>query len=193
MNQAPSQETEPAGSEFTYVIDAEDRIVGVSPSWKGFAVHNNAHGLAEGVEGTPLLDHISEPATKRIYGKAIEKVRRTGRDLTLPFRCDGPHVRRFMELRITAEGDGRLRFRSRLGRSELRPPVALLDAAAPRSRDDLVSVCSWCKRVQAGEEWLEAEDAVVRLGLEGADHLPEVSHGICPACREAMTRRVKNS
>ena len=38
-----------------------------------------------------------------------------------------------------------------------------------------VKLCSWCRRVQLGEEWLQVEAFLGR-------HAKETTHGMCPEC-----------
>jgi hypothetical protein len=52
--------------------------------------------------------------------------------------------------------------------------------APPRLRD-LVHVCSWCRNVRVGAEWVGNDEGLRRLGpVFRAER--RLSHGICPAC-----------
>jgi hypothetical protein len=46
-------------------------------------------------------------------------------------------------------------------------------------------MCSWCKRVRQEGRWLDLEEGVQELELLSRGPLPEISHGMCPACIEA--------
>jgi hypothetical protein len=64
----------------------------------------------------------------------------------------------------------------------MRERVELLDVGVSRD-SDLVTMCSWCRRVLAAEDrWKEVEIAIQLLGLFEGDSLPGISHGVCPEC-----------
>ncbi|HVY72111.1 MAG TPA: hypothetical protein VHH73_19410, partial [Verrucomicrobiae bacterium] len=63
--------------------------------------------------------------------------------------------------------------------------VGLL-APAVQNKAPLVKVCSWCKRV-ATPKWVQAEQAVAKLGLFELEPPPGITHGICDDChRQAL-------
>ncbi len=119
------------------------------------------------------------------YHVLLKKVRERQKPVTVQFRCDGPTVRRFMELELRPLEEGAVHLTGRLLREESRPHVALFANEVPRSGEFLI-VCGWCKMVQVDDSWLEAEDAITRLRLFDGDVLPQLSHGICPACNERL-------
>ncbi|MDZ7752473.1 MAG: hypothetical protein U5S82_12550 [Gammaproteobacteria bacterium] len=178
---------------FTYAIDATDRIDSVSAEWLAFAARNDSPHLTErSVIGRSLFDFITEPTTAQIYRIAIQRVRDNEESITVPFRCDGPHCRRFMELHMSPRADGGVCFESRLLQEEPRPTVMLLDATLAHG-SDLLKMCSWCKRLMVEGTWMEVEEAIARLRLFDSRRLPEVSHGICPQCREGLMDQVQKS
>ena len=70
--------------------------------------------------------------------------------------------------------------------AEDRDYVSLLDARVDRS-EELLFICSWCKRIELPDDgWTEVEPGVRKLDLFGATALPQLSHSICPEC-EART------
>jgi hypothetical protein len=104
---------------------------------------------------------------------------RTGVVLTLPYRCDSPGIRRYLQLTITPQPDGQLAFESVLQAAEVRPPESLLEA--PTVEGAPILMCGWCRRIWASE-WVEVEEAVIRLGLLETDLPPPINHGLCPDC-----------
>ena len=167
--------------QFICRVDAEDRIAFVDASWAAFAEENGAPALtAESVRGTPLWNYVSENVTQEFYRIFMRKVRATGRTIVVPFRCDGPECRRFMEMSILPLGNGALEFRSALLREEARPRVDLLDPDFPRT-DQLLTLCAWCKKVKLAG-WVEVEESVRQLGLFEQARLPQITHSVCPAC-----------
>lgn len=117
----------------------------------------------------------------------LRRIRGELRSVELPFRCDSPDVRREMDIQITAHGSGRFvlfsaRLRSQEQRQETQP---LLSPDAPRGEQTL-AMCGWCDRFLVGEEWVEVEEAMARLGLFRLAEMPAISHGICPDCGEML-------
>lgn len=172
---------------FSYVIDRENRVCEVSDEWLEFATANRADPLGSSdVMGSILWDWIQDDETRQLYECLIEKVRSTGNALTVPFRCDGPKVRRFMELQIRKGPNDKIELISELVREEDRPHQGLLDPASARS-GEFLRMCSWCKTVPVSEgDWVEVEAAVRRLDLFDARELPKISHTICPACQTKL-------
>lgn len=171
--------------QFVYLVDAEDRITFVDENWLAFAGENGPPKLtAETVIGQPLWNFVSEITTRHIYQLLMGRVRTSGLPVCIPFRCDSPDRRRFMELQINPLPAGALELRSRLFREEERRYVALLDAAIPRSKQ-MVSMCAWCKKVKVAD-WVEVEAAVHELGMFAERSVPLISHVTCPACEKLV-------
>jgi hypothetical protein len=178
---------------FNYRVNAEDRIDHVSSEWLDFARENDASDLdSEAVIGQPIFHFVSNEETRHLYEMILDRVRSRGNEVRVPFRCDGPSVRRFMELEVSPGPHGQVLFQGRIVREEDRPPVPLLDSSINRE-DDFLKICSWCKRVQAEGEWLEVELAVERLELFSSQHLPQLTHGICEDCGISLRRRIKGT
>ncbi len=169
-----------------YEIDAEDRIVRVSPTWSPVALAAGAPGLTDDlVVGRPLWDFIPDPTTRQLYAAMLGRARTVARPLVFGFRCDTPTERRLMQMRLTGLPANGVAFEVRIIAVQSRPAVHLLDAGTPRK--GMVRMCSWCKRLPVPSgEWLEVEDAVKVLDLLDAAPLPAITHGICPQCYEGL-------
>jgi len=171
--------------EFICQVDARDKIIFVDANWIVFAAQNGLPSLTlELVKGQSLWDYISDETSRQFYKALARKVRRTGVLVGVPFRCDSPECRRFMKMFILNLAEGALEYRSVLLREEARLKVDLLDPDFPRTRE-MVTMCAWCKKVHA-DEWMEAEEAVRVLGLFEQKRLPQITHGVCPACQETF-------
>jgi hypothetical protein len=178
---------------FVYRLDAQDRIVHVNRAWLSFAAENESDALTpEAVLDRPLWDFIADKETRQVYRMILTRVRSSGKEVYIPFRCDSPGIRRFMEMEIARLPEGAVEFRCRLIRAEKRLPIALLDPAADRS-DELLQICGWCKRINLDGGWVEAEEAVKRLDLFGAERLPGLTHGICPDCHATAMREIERT
>lgn len=180
---------------FTYRLDAADVIVGVSDNWSVFA-DANAWGSAmppEGVVGRELWEFIHDYQTRQLYEALFQRARNGVPARPIPFRCDSPAERRFLELLIEGLPEAAIGITSRILRTEPRTPVQLLDAGAPRS-DELLRICSMCKKIEAvPEQWLEVEDALAELGLFEAEKMPGLTHGVCRSCFDAAMVELDSS
>lgn len=182
--------TKELSANLTYRVDSADRLTAVDDAWKEFARYNQGEELAEtSVLGRSLWDFIEDRETRHLFGLIVEKVRREAKSVSLPFRCDSPDHRRFLELRLDPLEHGAVQFTSKLVREERRAPVALLDAGTPRS-EEMLAICSWCKKVEVPDGWKEIEEAAGIIELFSAAALPKLSHAICPACKEIVDREI---
>jgi hypothetical protein len=174
---------------FTYRIDASDVILHVSPEWVEFALENEANELVlPGVVGKALWPFIADGDTRHLYRVILEKVRSARAVMCFSYRCDAPHMRRYMEMVVRPWDAKGVEFNSRIVREVPRTSIPLLSPTAARS-DEMIRMCSWCKRV-AIPEWLEVEEAIQRLRPFEKDYLPQITHGICGDCQKQMLRTV---
>jgi len=188
----PPSGVEPgARLSFLYRVDAEDRIRFVSAEWLEFARENAAPDLVrDAVVGRSLWEFVAGGEAQHLYRLLFESARRGQGTIRIPFRCDSPTIRRFMELTIDPAPDETLDLCGSILREEPRPRVALLDPSSPRG-DEFVLICSWCKRIRvAPDVWDEAEQAIRTLGLFGATVLPGLSHGICDTCEATIDAEI---
>jgi hypothetical protein len=170
----------------SYAIDEQDHLVKVDEGYYSFAAEN---GWAEAGTslGRSLWDYVAGEEMRKLQRMLVRRVRDEVGDVKLPFRCDGPGVRREMDIRIVARPGGRaVLFSARLRSEEEREvPQPLLDPDIPRGKDKL-SMCGWCDRFEVDGEWVEVEEAALRLELFNRPELPALSHGICPDCSEML-------
>ena len=176
-----------------YCIGADNRILQVSDEWLAFARENQAPELTrERVLGRSIFAFISGAETEYLYYLLLDEVRSRRRAVSVPFRCDGASVRRFMRLELSPlEGEVVL-CAGVLLKEEPRQAISFLDAMSARSAE-AITICSWCKRVRVGEAWLDVESAVERLDLFRSRRLPQQNHGVCESCggqvRDLVQRR----
>ena len=177
------------GKEISYRIDRENRLVDVGGDWDAFALQNDAPALRrEAVLGRPLLDFISGDETRHFHEVLLARVRSGAQLRRLPFRCDSPELRRFMEMDITSPDGGTVDYCCRVLSTEAHAPVHTADAAPAGKRT--MRMCSWCKKVHlTGSLWVEIEEAIVRFNLLEDAAPPHVSHGMCDACLEQLYGR----
>lgn len=174
----------------TYELDFSLNLLSVDDDWDVFAVRNGAPELVRSrVLGQSVLASIADPTTAQLYIELFGRVGSRRIPVTIPFRCDSPTVRRFLTLTIEPIPTG-FRVISTVVRSEPRPLQSLLRPAQTDGQH-LVRMCSWCKRVETAQSWLEVEEAAAALDLFDADALPALRHAICNECRDEMARFVE--
>ena len=111
---------------------------------------------------------------------------RAGHTVRFDYRCDAPECRRLFRMTIRALAGGTVEFDSRLLWQEPRPRVDMLDHGMPAS-GPWVRVCSWCQQVSLPNgDWAPVEEAAMKLGFLAEEHMPRLTHGICPPCRSSM-------
>lgn len=174
---------------FIHTVDRDGNIAAVNDDWVKFALENGAPELVrEAVAGRPIWEFMAGMETRHISRLLLDKVSRSGKGLTIPYRCDSPDLRRFMEMEIVPVDGGMVEFRSRLLKVEQRETVRLLDPNAGRGKEFL-TICSWCRRARISSEWVELDEAVKRLGLFASSSLPQLTHGMCQDCSKLVREK----
>jgi hypothetical protein len=181
---------------YSYRTDAEDRIVWLDQSWVVFAKNNwRPDFQPDWVLGRSLWDFIDGPDTQEVYRLALRHIQLHQRALTLPFRCDSPDIRRFMEMTVAPLADGGLSFNCLLLREEVRAPVNFRPCG-PCAPGRALKACSICLRLERpvwtdlgrpggqGEAvWQEAEAVLPLVAALEEGYFPPVSYRVCPDCR----------
>ena len=170
-----------------YEIDAADRLTRVNSAWSAVAVAAGAAHLVESrVIGRSLWDFIGDATTRQLYAAILDRAR-SGALIAFDFRCDTPTRRRRLHMRITGRPAGGVAFDVRVADAQDRPSVALLDPALERG-PGTIRMCGWCKRVPLPSGgWVEIEDAMPVLAVLDQVPPPAISHGMCPACYDAIS------
>jgi hypothetical protein len=177
---------------FTYRVDNTDTIVSVSDNFYTFAERNDWQGgwRPDDVVGHSLWDFIQDRETQHLYQELFRRVRKGRRCRAIPFRCDSPDERRFLELLLEALPDQQIAITSKIIRTEHRNRIRLLEAGTSRSTDYL-TICSMCKKIKMSpQHWAEIEEGLVKLRLFEADDMPLLTHGVCPECYQTAMREL---
>lgn len=171
------------GSKIIYRLDGEDRITSIEGDWLEFAALNGGQGLEiSNVLGRHIRRFIADQRTLDFFLMIINDVRLKGRDVTIPYRCDAPDKRRFMEFTAKPRPGGGVECVSTTTLVQPRACQAVL-ARERCCSDAFLTVCSWCNKVKIDhEEWAEIEEAVERGEIDMQDEVPLLTHGICPGC-----------
>jgi hypothetical protein len=180
-------ETPDPGDDVVYHVDPEGRITFVNDRWDAFARANGgAAVLGAAVIGRRAANFIAGNETRHLFEVIIRHAIKSGRTVTVPYRCDGPAVRRRMQLTVTAEAPGDVVFRSRMLAEEPRRPIAWLESRTGHEGAPLLRLCSWCNRGEIGGHWAEIEEVIAAYGLFDAERVPDITHGLCVDCERTV-------
>jgi hypothetical protein len=177
----------PDNRTFIWIIDNTDKIVYVNDDWLAFARENDAPALStDAVLDKPLWRFIDGHETSHLYKQIFARIRGGKSPLRFPFRCDSRDCVRYMEMKLSLLADQAIQFVSNILRLEFRPPLDLLKPSGPKS-EELLKMCSWCKKVYCPEPgWVEIEEAVRALDLFGDAANPQLTHAICDSCHNMV-------
>ena len=180
-------------TDIVYHLNADDEVVFVNEAWSRFASANGGDVLLPPmVLRRRLWDFIADASTRHIYRTLFERVRSRAETVRLTFRCDAPALRRLLELELAPLAAGGLLCCVHQLVEEARDPISLLDATRPRT-EQLIRMCSWCKRVATPDgAWLQLEVAVTRFGMFVDELPPDLTHGVCPDCHRVLDAVAKD-
>jgi hypothetical protein len=176
---------------FIQWLDADDRIMAVNDEWVDFARENDAPHLDRpAVLHRSIWEFVTSGEMQAIYELIINRVRTGQATMWVPFRCDAPDQRRFMEMEVAPLSGGQVRMSSRIRHLEPRPAIGPWHSTRqPGQR--IVTVCSWCKRVEVRPKvWAEVEDALALLQPAPGEAAPGLSHGFCEPCAEQWFQKL---
>lgn len=171
-----------------YELDQKDRIVGVSGDWDRFALSNGGEELIhQSVIGHPLRRDISGDITRMFLDTLLSKLRLTGRAFSIPYRCDSPGTKRYMEMHLSLDDHGHVNSSHRLVREEaLLTHRQFLVAEGDLSvKAALVKRCSMCNRLCLGQgEYFEPDD------FPGPAGPVRVIYHVCQDCQSRLRRNL---
>jgi hypothetical protein len=170
-----------------YWLDISDQIVDIAPGWEAFANENNAPELeSRKVIGRNLLDFVAGDVTKMYVRTILQSARLMRRPMVRAYRCDSPDQRRYMEMRLTMENSGLLKWEHRMLRVEnLQRRMDFRPAAGLHGAKCVVR-CSMCNRLKSPSGWQEPDVAPLPPAFEGGV-IPTI-YGVCPDCQSLPLR-----
>jgi len=167
---------------FNYSIGRFDLIEWVDDAWLRFAQLSGATGLTRAaVIGTSIWDFVSGAKTQSLYRAIFSQVRFEYGEIKIPFRCDSPHLLRFMELDVKASSRFQIQLCGKLLWKEKRRP-ALTENNRVTHLEPGFEMCSLCKRVHAFGQWIEPEVAAQKFDVFNATYEQKVLHSVCDLC-----------
>lgn len=172
-------------NELTLQVDADNRIVWVSPNWEELAEQGQAgQQLAEPkVLNQPLSQFVSDDETWRYYETCLNLCRKKQQVVIRPYRCDSPTHKRFMELQLSPLEKGWVEMKHFLIRSEaFEYAVNIQDVTHQQATQSYqFTRCSLCNRLKAQnqKDWQSPES----FGAQFVEPV-KVIHSICPDCQK---------
>lgn len=170
-------------SDLCYWIDLSENIVDVSADWGRFALENGGRGIdSRQVLGRSLLSFVHGDVSRMFVRTLIQSARLLRRQMIRPYRCDSPTTRRYMEMRLSLDDSGLLRWEHRTVRTEPMPHALFFTVqqqGKALARPGRLVRCSMCNRVKLGQNWGEADQV---LGRPVDDMEIMVIYGVCPDC-----------
>ncbi|MBV8257269.1 MAG: hypothetical protein JO073_05565 [Actinobacteria bacterium] len=166
-----------------YRVGPDDTILEVGGAFERFARENGAPALAQEAPGRRLWDYVLGDEVTHLWEVLLADAR-AGSPAVVPYRCDADDKVRRMRMRLDPAGDGSVVFTSFIDEEAPRAPVPLFAVASIR-HGNLLASCSWCRRFDV-DGWVEAEEAVERLGILSDVPPPPITHTICDDCRQQV-------
>lgn len=179
-----------SGAGCSYALDHRDRILWVGETWDEWARASSApHLLTSEVVGRSLWTLIGDARLRALLGILLAKVRRSHAPLRLPFRCDAPDEKRWMEIEICAGPRDTVVMRTEQIDASPRevPPSMEWRLATDADEDDRVLwICSWCNAVLSRDDrWIELEEDLA-LDPRRYEPTPAVAHRLCGRCERRL-------
>jgi hypothetical protein len=160
-------------------IDADDQITFLDDGFRRQAEDAGVPDLPAEVMGKNLFLYMAGQLTHIWYHLLVERARQ-GVEITFPFRCDSPVLRRELQMVMRPLKDNGVEFESYPIVEAPRAFTPLLDPTIARSLET-VTMCAWCKQLRSVIGWLEVEQAVTILQAFTEPFPPTIDYGICSA------------
>lgn len=168
-----------------YLIDAHNQFLGFIPSRLLNVLDQiETERARASVSKQSIFDFISNRAARELYALLYRQLRSTGGSLVLPIYHETKKVRRHMELTLTVLPSQAILHSCVTIRTERRPSTSVSALQAPDQ--ELMVACSWCNRIKQDERWFSIDQLASQERLFQRPNLPELSHGICPACYQTL-------
>jgi len=158
-------------------IDADDHITFLDDGFRRQAKDAGVPDLPAEIMGKNLFLYLAGQLTHLWYHLLLERARQ-GVEISFPFRCDSPALRRELQMVMRPIEYNGVEFESRPIVEAPRPFTPLLDPTIARGLQT-VTMCAWCKRLRSVIGWLEVEQAATILQAFTEPLPPNIDYGIC--------------
>ncbi len=172
--------------KLSYWTDSSGTVLRVAGRWDSWLKQEGDvpdRCLEANVVGNSLFSFIESDGVRHVYRVIHARSLETGRTFEFPYRCDGPWIRREMQMKISRDGNV-IRYDSVVlaeNRRERPLPWPVPHAAT------LVAMCSFCKAYRFPVEsplWKDLELIFEERKIPDAF---SVTHGLCPACEDLFS------
>ena len=169
-------------SSTQYWLDPDNQIISVSSTWDQFALENDGEtAVSSQVLGKQIWEFIDGDITKMWVDTLLKLCRTIGKYVERPYRCDSPHLKRYMTMGVYPEKSGVLRLEHIIVTTEPQAtPIAFYAAQQP-----VVALrfrCSICGRINEEDFWIEPDTFQDAAMHTQGDGMP-VAYTVCPHCR----------
>ena len=167
-------------------VDSADRIVAIEGPWEEVAAAYQAVELTKArVIGTSWREHVADAEIKLLWDALFYQAR-AGWPVEVSLRCDTPSLAREFGLSLRQQSPTVTVAESKLKWERPRSHTAS-GHVAPTTTGQCLKICSWCKAVCVPpSRWVDAMQAVNEFRLFDDGVLPQISHGMCPACASRL-------
>ena len=131
--------------------------------------------------GNPVWDFIADKKLRNIYEIVFSTATNSKNEIVIRHHRDSPSLSRFMESRVFAWTDDTFFVYDSLNTEDRTEQTASQDHTV-QNPYKYQSVCSWCKKVKVGDEWVEVQNPFRELDLFSSETPVQLTHGICPTC-----------
>lgn len=163
-----------------YRIDEKNTILDVHPDWDEVAISNDGEkATSSKVIGKGLWEFITGDATRMYLDSIIENCRASREVIVKPYRCDRPHLKRFMEMIVTPlENREVLVEHVEVKTEPITKPVQFSTSGSGASHKR----CSICNRMKIGEDWIEPNKVREHFQDNNSESI-KVRYSVCPRCQ----------
>ena len=130
------------------------------------------------IVGRNLFQFISGLEVSHLYRKLASRVASTGCTISFDYRCDGPHVRRDMQMQLSRDAE-LIRYESTTVRETVREKD--LPSETPGA-EVFVAICSFCNDYRfpvKSKVWQQLEELLKEIDLPTEFRF---THGVCEKC-----------
>ncbi|MTI23323.1 hypothetical protein E1176_20005 [Fulvivirga sp. RKSG066] len=173
-----------------YWLDEDNKIIDTNSYWNSFAMDNDGGKvLRDRVIGKHLFGYIADDNTRMLLDTLISRVRHTKKEMTRPYRCDSPQRKRFMEMKIIPQEDGKICVENRILREEELAERRDFKTVKNEKGQPFLKRCSVCNRVNDKTGWYEPDHPhVSKYFTKGKPTF--VAYSVCSDCQQDLKNRL---
>jgi hypothetical protein len=172
------------------ILNQKNIIVQLDDAWNNNLIVPLMSLRDDAILGRSIFDFIQGDRTKMVIDSALSHSRAHNLTVHKHYRCDGPDVKRYFEMKLTPLPSSGMKAEHFLLKTEQQRYVpAKPDNAEYDDRlVDLITRCSICCRYLWEGSWLEIEDyIVIRRTLFSQVFANSIEYAVCDRCWNSHT------